>query len=209
MQGTSDMTSVEEIIKDRIAGCLLGGALGDALGWPVEFDNIEAIRERFGEQGIQQPMTNQTGLYEITDDTQMTLFTAEGVLQAWTAARHVGPPPDFQGCLHRAYRRWLHTQGEGEGEATGGWLVAIPGLHARRAPGNTCLAALQGKRCGTVQNRINDSKGCGGVMRVAPAGLLAVRIVEGEPGEKARFAFELGCTAAAITHGHPSGILPA
>lgn len=203
------MTAYEETMKNRFTGCLLGGALGDALGWDVEFDSLEEIMERHGSQGILEPVANQAGLYEITDDTQMTLFTAEGILQAWASARHFGPPPDFQRCLHQAYRRWLHTQGEGGGETTGGWLLTIPGLHARRAPGNSCLSALKENRCGTLQDRINDSKGCGGVMRVAPIGLLAVRIIDGEPHDKARFAFELGCIAAAITHGHPSGYLPA
>jgi ADP-ribosylglycohydrolase len=46
---------------------------------------------------------------------------------------------------------------------------------------------------GTPEHPINDSKGCGGVMRVAPVGLVA-----DEP-------FDLGCRIAALTHGHPSG----
>lgn len=203
------MTAYEETMKNRFTGCLLGGALGDALGWDVEFDSLEEIMERHGSLGILEPAVNQAGLYEITDDTQMTLFTAEGILQAWASARHFGPPPDFQHCLHQAYRRWLHTQGEGGGEITGGWLLEIPELHNRRAPGGTCLTALQTTNAGTVQNPVNDSKGCGGIMRVAPAGLLAARIIDGDDNDIARFAFELGSIAAALTHGHPSGYLPA
>jgi len=195
-------------LMGRFTGCLLGGALGDALGWPIEFDSIEEIREQFGENGIQQPVPNGDGYFEITDDTQMTLFTAEGCLQAWTAARHCGPPPDFKGALYRAYRRWLHTQKQG-GEAAGGWLLGLPQIHARRAPGKTCLSALCSDRVGSAQSPINDSKGCGGVMRAAPAGLIATRIVDGGDEDIARFAFELGSAAAAITHGHPSGYLPA
>jgi ADP-ribosylglycohydrolase len=49
---------------------------------------------------------------------------------------------------------------------------------------------------GTVDRPLNHSKGCGGVMRVAPIGLMA--------GNQ-EAAFVLGCEAAAITHGHPSG----
>ena len=83
----------------------------------------------------------------------------------------------------------------------GGWLLGIPALHDRRAPGNTCLAALRGPAMGTMERRLNGSKGCGGVMRMAPAGLAR----PGSPGE----AFRLGCELAAITHGHPSGFLAA
>ena len=53
---------------------------------------------------------------------------------------------------------------------------------------------------GTIDNPINDSKGCGGVMRVAPVGLIA---------EDPESAFHLGCDIAAITHGHPMGYLTA
>ena len=84
-----------------------------------------------------------------------------------------------------------------------GWLVDERELHARRAPGNSCLSALQASKGssaerGTPRRRINNSKGCGGVMRMAPAGL-----TEGlDP-------FDTGCELAAITHGHPTGHLAA
>jgi ADP-ribosylglycohydrolase len=51
----------------------------------------------------------------------------------------------------------------------------------------------------------NDSKGCGGLTRVAPAGLFAWHFRDRqEPGE----AFALGADLAALTHGHPTGFLP-
>lgn len=195
-------------LMSRFTGCLLGGALGDALGWSIEFDSIEEIREQHGEPGLLEPVPNENGFYEITDDTQMTLFTAEGCLQAWTAARQYDTTPDFQGVLHRAYLRWLHTQRRG-GETAGGWLLGLPQLHARRAPGNACLSALCSGLAGSVQTPVNDRKGCGGIMRVAPCGLMAARITEGSDEDVVRFAFELGSIAAAITHGHPSGYLSA
>lgn len=204
---TEKQTKTEPILA-RYTGCLLGGALGDALGRPVEFSGMQSIKENFGDIGIFEPIANTQGLYEITDDTQMTLFTAEGILQAWATARHCGPPPDFQGCLQNAYLRWLYTQ-EKEGLSTGGWLLSEPELHSRRAPGGTCLAALQVRNAGKVRSPVNDRKGCGGVMRVAPAGLLATRIIDGSDNDIARFAFELGSLSAALTHGHPSGYLPA
>jgi len=58
------------------------------------------------------------------------------------------------------------------------------------------LSALRGEEMGAMQPPLNNSKGCGGVMRVAPVGLVA---------EDEEQAFSLGCQAAAITHGHPSG----
>ncbi len=185
---------------NHYAGCLLGGALGDALGARVEFMSFPEIAGAYGPAGYPGPAGDEE--LRITDDTQMTLFTAEGLLRAINRGRSrgIGYPA---GMVHGAYLRWLATQGDypdSEGAAPDGWLIGLKKLHVRRAPGNTCLTALRSGRIGTVEEPINNSKGCGGVMRAAPAGLVT-GVPEG--------AFELGCRTAAITHGHPSGYLPA
>ena len=38
---------------NKIAGCLLGGAAGDALGYAIEFDDEKTIFSKYGEAGIQ------------------------------------------------------------------------------------------------------------------------------------------------------------
>lgn len=197
---------------DRLTGCLLAGAVGDALGAPVEFSRLREIRRRFGPSGIRDfaPAYGRYGA--ITDDTQMTLFTAEGLIRAKNRMHERGTTMPLT-LLHRAYLRWLVTQGE-EPATSGfafppgsridlnpGWLSGVPSLHSRRGPGNTCLTALRQDRAGTIETPINDSKGCGGVMRVAPVGLAYA--------DDPSFAFELAAGAAAITHGHPSGYLSA
>lgn len=179
--------------EDRAVGCLLAGAVGDALGGAVEFLSLPEIHRQYGPAGITDFDVAYGRRGAITDDTQMTLFTAEALA---TAA-----PPDRLPALRAAYLRWLRTQEERSPSGSG--LLAVPELHSRRAPGNTCLSALVATRdgvLGTVTAPINDSKGCGGVMRAAPAGLVAA---------DEREAFDLGCALAALTHGHPSGYLPA
>jgi ADP-ribosylglycohydrolase len=179
-------------LADRYRGCLLGGAVGDALGGGVEFLSLEEIRRRHGPAGVTGyvPAYGQVGA--ITDDTQMTLFTAEGLLRD---RRLPTSERDPVAAIWRAYRRWLSTQAGGNSPAgePDGWLISQVFLHARRAPGSTCLSALQAGQPGTLRQRVNDSKGCGGVMRVAPIGLAV-----GDP-------FALACQVAALTHGHPSG----
>jgi ADP-ribosylglycohydrolase len=56
-------------------------------------------------------------------------------------------------------------------------------------------------QAGKINNPINDSKGCGTIMRVAPIGLFF--------GGNSKKAFEVACHFSAITHGHPSGYLSA
>src|SRR5262245_60747872 len=185
---------------ENFTGCLLGGAVGDALGAPVEFHSIHLIRNKYGSAGITDYDVAYGRRGAITDDTQMTLFTAEGLLRAVARRRHKGDCHPAS-MIHRAYIRWLRTQGERSRshfseDKMDGWLIGVNGLQSRRAPGNTCLSALRGEEMGEMQRPLNNSKGCGGVMRVAPVGLVA---------ENEEQAFSLGCQAAAITHGHPSG----
>lgn len=188
---------------DRVRACLLGGAVGDALGAPIEFLSLEEIRRRYGPDGIQEFDVAYGRVGAITDDTQMAMFTAEGLLRALSRIndRGVCDPPSV---IYRAYLRWLQTQGDRvpDLQAIGcdpGWLVSVRELHSRRAPGITCLAALRSGRMGTVDEPINASKGCGTVMRVAPVGLMP----------ESHDPFELGRDSGAITHGHPSGYLAA
>jgi ADP-ribosylglycohydrolase len=191
---------------DRIAGCLLAGAAGDALGAPVEFLSLGEIRRRYGPGGIRDLDRAYGRVGAITDDTQMTLFTADGLLRARVAREEAGPGDgggagDPRPFVHRAYLRWLVTQGDtvaAQRRGPDGWLFALDDLHHRRGPGNTCLTALSSGAMGTRDHALNHSKGCGGVMRAAPAGLVS-----------ADDPFALGCDVAAITHSHPTGFLAA
>jgi ADP-ribosyl-[dinitrogen reductase] hydrolase len=188
-------------LRDRSRGCLLGGAVGDALGAPVEFASLDTIRHRFGSHGITEFAPAYGRLGAITDDTQMTLWTAEGLIRAWVRGSQRGIST-FSGCVGHAYLRWLRTQGHRPrpevqiGED--GWLWGVRALWGRRAPGTTCLSALKAVwYFGDFPD--NDSKGCGGVMRVAPAGFIRSF---GRP-------FTVGCDVARLTHCHPSGYLAA
>ncbi|HEY7294340.1 MAG TPA: ADP-ribosylglycohydrolase family protein [Dehalococcoidia bacterium] len=188
--------------RGRFHGCLLGGAVGDALGAPIEFFSLAEIHRRLGPAGVTDYLPAYGRRGAITDDTQMTLFTAEGLLRADNRWREKGIV-DRVAMLHRAYLRWLNTQGgrpPARAAPDDGWLYGLPELHSPRSPGNTCLSALRSGRIGTLDAPINDSKGCGGVMRAAPAGL-----AHADPTA----AFALGCDLAAITHGHIDGVLPA
>ncbi len=82
-------------LQSRFRGCLLGGAVGDALGAPVEFLDLDEIVRAYGEAGIRDYAPAYGKLGAITDDTQMTLFTAEAVLSAHLAALLQSQETDF------------------------------------------------------------------------------------------------------------------
>jgi ADP-ribosylglycohydrolase len=209
----SSRTPREEALLDKFRGCLVAGAAGDALGYPVEFMSATQIRAVRGPDGIHAlPHDPQTGLALVSDDTQMTLFTAAGILVG--AMRHhldgVAASPDYY--VWRSYLDWLHTQ-EPEGPAGPheSWLADVEALRGRRAPGRTCLAALEYGRAGSIDEPLNDSKGCGGIMRVAPVALLFGAERDGWADGVGALddAALLGADVAAVTHGDPLGYIPA
>jgi len=138
----------------------------------------------------------------------VTLFTAEGLIRGYVRGCHKGITT-YTGMTANAYQRWLYTQKErsakhididGEGA---GWLIQQQALHHRRAPGNTCISALSTTK-NTNKPARNNSKGCGGVMRMAPAGLFHWRLKNYHSPQE---TFQLGKELAALTHGHPTGAL--
>ena len=201
--------------QEAVRGCIFGGAVGDALGYPVEFQNEKLIFEKYGPGGITAyERARGSAKALISDDTQMTLFTANGLLVGDTRGAMRGIRGEPRAYVAKAYQDWLKTQERSMQEVNqnqryteaGGtsWLLDVPELYARRAPGNTCLSALEE---GTefedyIKAARNHSKGCGGVMRVAP---LAVH----DPlGDLRQLDLE-GAQLAAITHGHSLGYMPA
>ena len=196
-------------VTDSIRGCLMAGAAGDALGYEVEFMSRDAILSRYGSPGITKFELDPNGKALISDDTQMTLFTANGMLMGLTRGymRGIGGRPEKY--VDGAYIDWYSTQTQEYGlfwKHT--WLRDLPELAHRRAPGNTCLSA-----CASMIRREdvkNNSKGCGGIMRVAPMALLdAGYASRDEHTYSLEELAEAGGEIAEATHKHPLGFLPA
>jgi ADP-ribosylglycohydrolase len=188
--------------RNRFRGCLLGGAVGDALGAPIEFMSLSRICKYFGAGGLRDysDLTGRAGA--ITDDTQLTLFTAEGLIRGLVQERREGST-DYTRITANAYQRWLLTQGQSNRHGLDplvpqpGWLYSVKELHSARSPGHTCRAALR-DASELGQPARNDSAGCSGVVRIAPVGLFA---------QSSEESFALGCQLTALTHGHPSARL--
>lgn len=223
---------------DKYRGCLLGGAAGDALGYAIEFDREEAIAARYGSRGIRDYQLDERGLAPFSDDTQMTLYTANSLLcslaalsaqasggaQASSSApvssdTHAagGAPAPAPATLPspaalaayapaqmaQFYVEWMYTQVSpyplAEPKA---WISSLPELFASRAPGVTCMNACEAMANGA--KAVNNSKGCGGIMRMAPVGLINTC-----PGFSGVELQRLGAQLAELTHCHELGWMPA
>ncbi|MFJ9629070.1 ADP-ribosylglycohydrolase family protein [Streptomyces sp. NPDC091280] len=193
----------QQDFRSRVRGTLLGAAVGDSLGSPVDLLAMDEIREAYGAQGVVDLVFGYGRRGAVTHLTQLTLFTVDGLIRAQvrrdTGAWH--PPTD----LHRAYLRWAATQhdwGPDERRKEDGWLAREEWLYARRDPTRACLLGFGDERMGTL----DAPKGPGEVggeaaARSAPFGLLV--------GWDPQLVMQLAVECAVQTHGHPVGYLAA
>lgn len=238
---------------DKYRGCLLGGAAGDALGYAIEFDREETIAAHYGSRGIRDYQLDERGLAPFSDDTQMTLYTANSLLCSLAAlsTQASGGTPASGGTqdsgdgptlmsptlapptlvsptalsarasasptlpspaaltayapaqMAQFYVEWMYTQVSpyplAEPKA---WISSLPELFASRAPGVTCMNACEAMASGA--KAVNNSKGCGGIMRMAPVGLINTC-----PGFSGVELQRLGAQLAELTHCHELGWMPA
>ncbi|GAA1516243.1 hypothetical protein GCM10009761_18340 [Agromyces terreus] len=177
-------------VVDRVEGALLGGAIGDALGYPIEFSKGSELGEIIVTYG-----GFPVGDGSISDDTQLTLFTVEEL----SSLTH-DDVRAVRRASHSANVRWYGTQVRQAPDAAATGLATESWLYARRAPGMTMMGSIgevaHQSDAALVMDAVNESKGCGTVMRAAPYGLV--------PGWTPRFAFDAAASAAALTHGHPT-----
>ncbi len=184
---------------DNYSGCMLGAAIGDAFGKTVEYDSIDNIRETYGLKGITELMTPK-GIAEISEDTQLSMFTADGIIKSAIRQNNDDNMPDIR-YVHDSYKDWMITQQENYAPTQKGWISNIEDLYQKRGYRLQCEKALKSGKMGSIERPINNIKGSDGVMRTAPAGLKYYK--------NPQIAFEAGARCAAITNGSPAAYLSA
>ncbi len=174
--------SAHTFLSDRIRGCLLGGAFGDAAGHAHP----------------------EAGGLTITADTQLALYSMDGLQEAIEWANE-GLGADETACIWLAYLRWLRSRGLPLPEAG---LVPQPrpidaepllrdGSGADASLDPEVLAALSTGEMGTRQRPVNtDGSSPAPLVRSAPFGLL--------PYVETETVYKLSLDAASLTHGHPA-----
>lgn len=195
----------ENALLGRIVGSLVGGAVGDALGYPIEFYDYNRIRSVYGKEGITL-YAMPHGIAELSDDTQMTLYTACGLLNGYAAGVTIKSAEKLsRHYVWDAYEEWygLQIAVNPVVENPQCDISYLKTMQDWRAPGMTCMHSLREKKPGSLAWHVNDSKGCGGIMRVAPVALI------NDPDSSSEEKANLGAEIAALTHGHSLGFIPA
>ena len=187
----------------KFRGALLGGACGDALGYPLQTFSVNRIRHRFGPFGLRTLVRDARNGRKapVTDNTQMVLAAVDGIL--WADAKKL----DMIDGLYRGFMRWYYSQtGEEPKRGQKTWMRRQPHerefcllrekfMHARRNPEPGLLSAFARDVRGSTKVKVNASKGAGALSRTVPLGLLYA-------GDS-KLAFEMSVKAAALSHSNP------
>jgi ADP-ribosylglycohydrolase len=166
---------------EQYVGCLVGLAVGDALGYPVEGLSLRQIREKYGPIGLGDFVSRHghpPGSY--SDDTQLTLAVARALLEAGEKSDE-----ELIEAMAAQFVAWYKSP------------------EMARGPGLSTMAACANLARGVPWNQsgIREAKGCGAAMRVAPLGLYYYRDAE----RLQRIADQ----SARLTHLHPTGVAAA
>jgi ADP-ribosylglycohydrolase len=165
---------------EKFKGCLYGLAIGDALGYPIEFETQARMHTKYGASGISDFVKFRSndqiveGLY--SDDTQMSLAVANALI----SSQNTNSLENVMNNISEEFVHWLET--------------ADP-----RAPGYTCIEGCKKMKLGVYwcSSGNTESKGCGAAMRTAPIGLFY---------EDVNKIVETARAASICTHSHPTGV---
>ncbi len=177
--------------ESKFVGAILGLAIGDAIGYPCEFRSRSTILSTFPPHGVRGPVAAQDAIWPrppyivgtehppgtYTDDTQMSIAVARGLLEAKAG--------DLDGSMEAIAQHFIS------------WSRSEKN---NRSPGATCMTGCKSLAEGVHWTRagVTDSKGCGSAMRVAPIGLLYCQQEE--------TLLEMARASSVLTHGHDAAI---
>ena len=188
--------------RERFRGCLLGMAVGDAMGYPVDQKDWQQIKEDYGPNGLRgYDLVN--GYADVTSYTQIGAFTANGLLFGLTRGQTQGQMAPFINYVNLAGREWAASQRPwGRPQRSYCWLLRREEICRRNCMDRKMLETLSAERMGTIETPVNNESGPEGLTAAIGVGLIY---------EKNRISQEemdrLGAEAVALTHGSPTAFL--
>lgn len=183
-------------------GCLLGVAVGDAMGCAVDRKSWDEIARDYGPNGLMgYDLVN--GYADVSSYTQLTAYCANGLLAGLTRGQMRGRMAPFVRYAEVAIREWgqvQHTRRTPDQRFC--WISQVPQLRMRRCMDTRMLDTLSRDRSGTPEEPINHHDTPGILTAAVPVGLFfdPVRM---DPNEIGR----LGAEIVALTHGDPLSFL--
>ncbi len=182
-------------------GCLLGLAVGDAMGYTVDDRSLAEIREDYGPNGLLgYDLAN--GYADVTSYTQLAAFAADGLLMGLTRQRMQGDKSPLIRYVALALREWSRSQQYCQPEPNYCWLSAVPQLKRRNYMDSRMLDILGRGAFGTLEKRTMPSVHPGALTAVVPIAMLAPKL-----DMEQKELDLLGAETVALTHGEPRAFL--
>ena len=190
------------IAQTTYRGCLLGLAVGDAMGFTVDDRSLQEIREDYGPNGLLgYDLVN--GYADVTAYTQLAAFTCNGLLLGLTRGQMLGKMAPFVKYIEVAFREWAESQRPwGRPLRSYCWLPRRKEICRRMYVDNRILDTLQQQRTGTLESPRNSDSGPGSLTAAIGVGLF---FHEDRMGQQE--IDRLGAEAVALTHGSPTAFL--
>ncbi len=179
-------------------GCLLGLAVGDAMGFPVDDKLWEDICAEYGPNGL-LGYDLRNGSAEVTSYTQIAAYVANALLVALTRGR----PGAYVQYITMALKEWAKRQHfPRDPDNSPFWVSKLPQLRKRACKDARMLDALRAETLGETEHAINNAVSAGS-LPAAVAVALFFNPKRMEPSEVGSLAAD----ALALTHGNPETFL--
>ena len=183
-------------------GCLLGMAVGDAMGYTVDSRSWQEIQEDYGPNGLLgYDLVN--GYADVTSYTQLAAFTCNGLLLGMTRGQMLGKMAPFVKYIGLSSREWAASQRPwGRPNRNYCWLLRKAELCRRHCMDTRMLDTLSRENLGAMETPVNNFDGPGGLTTAIGVGLFF-----DEDRMDQREIDLLGAEAVALTHGSPTAFL--
>ncbi len=174
-------------------GCLLGLAVGDAMGHTVDECTWEEIQANYGPNGLLgYDLVN--GSATGSAYTQVAAYVANGLLIAVSRAK----PEYYLSYIGQSLREWARAQHfPRDPEKSLCWVAKIPQMRVRQCKDSRMLDALRMENLGTMDKPVNRASSTGSL-----PGAVAVGLACSERGLPRSMAPQLGAQTVALTHGN-------
>ena len=182
--------------RSTYRGCLLGMAVGDAMGYTVDSRSWKEIQEDYGPNGLLgYDLVN--GYADVTSYTQLAAFTCNGLLLGLTRGQMTGKMAPFIQYIALSTREWAASQRSwGRPEKTHCWLLTQRDLCRRPCMDTRMLDTLNRERLGTPEEPVNGFGNPGSLTSAIGVGLFFER-----DRISTQELIRLGAEAVALTHG--------
>ena len=190
------------VSRSTYRGCLLGLAVGDAMGYTVDKRSWQEIQEDYGPHGLLgYDLVN--GYADVTSYTQLAAFTCNGLLFGLTRGQMTGKMAPFFKYIALSNCEWAASQRAwGRPGGTYCWLGRREAICRRHCMDTRMVENLNRRQMGTPETPSNNYNGPHSLTAAIGVGLFYHPDRMDQPEID-----RLGAEAVALTHGSPTAFL--